>query len=56
MIENPHENQEISIATIVKARTRLKLFFQVKERLPDKDFHNQEEGTTRKGRSKMKKQ
>jgi hypothetical protein len=56
MIKNPHENQEISIRTIVKARTMLKHFLQVKERLPDNDFHNQEEGTTQKGRSKSKKQ
>jgi hypothetical protein len=28
---------------IKKARTRSKLFLQVKERLPDRDFQNQEE-------------
>jgi hypothetical protein len=41
---------------LMKARTRLKLFLEVKERLPQKDFQNQEEGTTQKGRTKTKKQ
>jgi hypothetical protein len=31
---------------IKKVRTRLKVFFEVKERLPDKDFQNLEERAT----------
>jgi len=54
--DNSHENQEISILIIKKARTRLKNFLDVKERLPNKDFQNQEEGTTQKGQTIMKKQ
>jgi hypothetical protein len=48
--------KDISLLTIKQARTRLKLFFEVKERLLGKDFQNQEEGTTQKGRTRTKKQ
>jgi hypothetical protein len=54
--DNSHENREISILMIKKARTRLKNFQEVKERLPNKDFQNWEEGTTQKGQTIMKKQ
>jgi hypothetical protein len=54
--DNSHENREISILMIKKARTRLKNFLEVKERLPNKDFQNWEEGTTQKGQTIMKKQ
>jgi hypothetical protein len=41
---------EISPYSLIKkARTQLELFLEVKERLPDKDSHKWEEGTTNKG-------
>ncbi len=51
--DNSHENQEISILIIKKARTRFKLFLEVKERLPEPDFQHQEL-TTKKGRTRRK--
>jgi hypothetical protein len=54
--DNSHESREISILMIKKARTRLKNFLQVKERIQNKDFQNQEEGATQKGQTIMKKQ
>jgi hypothetical protein len=38
---------------IKKARTRFKLFLEVKERLPETDFQHQEL-TTKKGRTRRK--
>jgi hypothetical protein len=34
---NSHEIQEISMLTIKKGQNNIKLFLEVKERLPDKD-------------------
>ncbi len=53
---NSHENWEISILMIKKARTRLKLFLQVKERLPDEALQSQEEGRTQMGQTRIEKQ
>jgi hypothetical protein len=39
-----------------KARTRLKLFLQVKERLPHKALRCQEEGRTQMGQTRTEKQ
>jgi hypothetical protein len=39
---------------IKKARTRFKLFLEVKEALPDKDFQNQGKGTTKNGTSEAR--
>jgi hypothetical protein len=41
---------------IKKARTRLKLFLQVKERLPDEALQSQEEGRTQMGQTRIEKQ
>jgi hypothetical protein len=39
---------------IKKARTRFKLFLEVKETLPDTDFQNQGKGTTQNGTSEAR--
>jgi hypothetical protein len=41
---------------IKRAKTRLKLFLEVKERLPYKDLQDSEQGTTQKGQTILKKQ
>lgn len=39
---------------IKKARTMFKLFLEVEETLPDKDFQNQGKGTTQNGTSEAR--
>ncbi len=46
---NSHENQEISVLTNKKPRTRLKKMFEVKEILQGKELQNWEEGKTKEG-------
>jgi hypothetical protein len=46
---NSHENQEISIFMIEKAGTSLKLFFEVRERLPDKDSRTRKKRKHKRG-------
>jgi predicted 2-oxoglutarate/Fe(II)-dependent dioxygenase YbiX len=46
---NSHENQEISVLTSKKARTRLKQILEVKEILQGKELQNWEEGKTKEG-------
>jgi hypothetical protein len=49
------ENQEISILEIKKAKTRLKVLIEVKDKLPNKALQNWEERTIRQGQEKNKK-
>jgi hypothetical protein len=41
---------------IKRAKTRLKLFLEVEERLSYKDLQDSEQGTTQKGQTILKKQ
>jgi hypothetical protein len=53
MKHESHENQEISILTIDKDRTRSKILLEIKERLPDRT-EEQERWKTQKGTTKTK--
>jgi hypothetical protein len=46
-----HENQENYILTIKKAKTRLKLFLEARERLPDNDPSRNQHNTQLKNGS-----